>query len=40
MTSHDSEHVSRVIALAKYIAEKEGADVEVVVKAAELHDIA
>ncbi len=40
MHSHDDGHVKRVVALARYIAEREGADVEVVVKAAELHDIA
>jgi len=40
MASHDRGHVERVVALAEYIARKEGADVDVVVKAAELHDIA
>ena len=38
--SHDSEHVERVRRIAIFIAEKEGADVEIVEKAAELHDIA
>ncbi len=38
--SHDADHVERVKRLAIYIAEKEGADVKVVEKAAELHDIA
>ncbi len=40
MPSHDSGHVERVVRLARYIAEMEGADVEVVVTAAKLHDIA
>ncbi|ADB58667.1 HD domain-containing protein [Archaeoglobus profundus] len=40
MTSHDKGHVERVVKLAVYIAEKEGANVEVVRKSAELHDIA
>ena len=40
MASHDEGHVKRVVALAEYIARREGADVDVVVKAAELHDIA
>ena len=40
MSSHDEGHVERVVRLAKYIAEREGADVEVVVTAAKLHDIA
>ncbi len=39
-TSHDVGHVERVKRLAIYLAKKEGADVEVVEKAAELHDIA
>jgi uncharacterized protein len=38
--SHDSGHVERVTRLAVFIAKREGADVEVVRKAAELHDIA
>jgi uncharacterized protein len=40
MSSHDNGHVERVVKLALFIAEKEGADVEIVKKAAELHDIA
>ena len=40
MSSHDEGHVERVKRWAIYIAMKEGADVEVVSKAAELHDIA
>jgi len=40
MTSHDDGHVKRVLKWAVYLAKKEGADVEVVKKAAELHDIA
>lgn len=40
MTSHDRDHIERVVKLAVYIAKKEGADVEVVRKSAELHDIA
>ncbi len=40
MTSHDDGHVKRVLRWAVYLAKKEGADVEVVKKAAELHDIA
>ncbi len=40
MSSHDDDHVKRVVKLAVYIAEKEGANVEIVQKAAELHDIA
>jgi len=40
MASHDKDHVERVVKLAVYIAKREGADVEVVKKAAELHDIA
>ncbi len=40
MTSHDDGHVARVLRLALYIAEQEGADIEIVRKAAELHDIA
>lgn len=38
--SHGRDHVERVLKLAVYIAEREGADVEVVKKSAELHDIA
>lgn len=37
---HDSDHVQRVARIAMMIAEKEGGDVEVVRKAAELHDVA
>lgn len=40
MVSHDKGHVERVVRLAVFIAEKEGANVEIVKKAAELHDIA
>ncbi len=40
MTSHDDGHVERVVKWAVYLAKREGADVEVVKKAAELHDIA
>ncbi|RLI88667.1 MAG: phosphohydrolase [Archaeoglobales archaeon] len=39
-SSHDNGHVERVLKLALYIAEREGAEIEVVRKAAELHDIA
>ncbi len=38
--SHDYGHVERVRRMAVYIAEKEGADLKVVEKAAELHDVA
>lgn len=38
-TSHDWDHTQRVIALARRIGEAEGADQEVVVMAACLHDI-
>ncbi|MEM4472367.1 MAG: HD domain-containing protein [Archaeoglobaceae archaeon] len=38
--AHDESHVLRVLRIAKFIAEREGANVEVVLKAAELHDIA
>lgn len=38
--AHDRGHVERVAKIAKFIAEKEGGNVEVVVKSAELHDIA
>jgi len=40
VSSHDEGHVERVKRWAIYIAMKEGADVEVVSNAAELHDIA
>ena len=40
MSSHDRGHVERVVRLARYIAVREGADVEVVEAAAELHDLA
>jgi len=40
MASHDRDHVERVVKLAVYIAKREGANVEVVKKSAELHDIA
>ncbi len=40
MTSHDDGHVKRVLRWAIHLARKEGANVEVVRKAAELHDIA
>jgi uncharacterized protein len=40
MSSHDRDHVERVVKLAVYIARREGADVEVVKKSAELHDTA
>lgn len=40
MSAHDDGHVERVVKLARFIAEREGADVEVVVMAAKLHDIA
>ncbi len=40
MAAHDEGHVERVIRIARFIAEREGADVEVVVTAAKLHDIA
>ncbi|WP_456328805.1 HD domain-containing protein [Archaeoglobus sp.] len=40
MSSHDKGHVERVVKIARYIAEKEGAMLDVVLKAAELHDIA
>jgi len=38
--AHDEDHVERVNRIAKFLAEKDGANVEVVLKAAELHDIA
>ncbi|MEM0203373.1 MAG: HD domain-containing protein [Archaeoglobaceae archaeon] len=37
--AHDEGHVKRVVRIAKFIAEKEGGDIEVVLKSAELHDI-
>ncbi len=40
MSSHDQGHTERVKKLVVYIARKERADVEVLAKAAELHDIA
>jgi uncharacterized protein len=40
MFSHDDGHIERVVNLSVAIALKEGADVEIVKKAAELHDIA
>jgi len=40
MSSHDQGHTERVKRLAVYIAGEEGADAEIVEKAAELHDIA
>ncbi len=40
MSAHDRGHVERVTRLARYIAAREGADVEVVSVAAELHDLA
>ena len=39
-TSHDWEHVERVLALSLKIADKENADKEVVAISALLHDIA
>lgn len=39
-TSHDDGHTERVTRTAVWIAQQEGADIEVVRKAAELHDIA
>ena len=38
-TSHSFEHVERVTKIAKYIAERENADVELVQVTALLHDI-
>lgn len=38
--AHDRGHVERVARIAKYIAEREGGDIEVVLKSAELHDVA
>jgi len=40
MPSHTNDHVERVVKLAVFIAERENADINVVKKAAELHDIA
>jgi len=40
VSSHDKDHVERVVKIAEYIAKKEGADLKIVLKAAELHDIA
>lgn len=40
MTSHDDGHTERVTRTALWIAQQEGADVQIVTKAAELHDIA
>lgn len=40
MGSHDEGHVKRVVRLARHIARREGADLEVVTAAAELHDTA
>lgn len=40
MVSHSDDHVERVAKLAVFIAEKENANVEIVKKAAELHDVA
>jgi uncharacterized protein len=36
--AHGDDHVLRVLEIAKYIAAKEGADIEIVSKAALLHD--
>ncbi|MEM0503215.1 MAG: HD domain-containing protein [Archaeoglobaceae archaeon] len=38
--AHDEGHVRRVVRMAKFIAEKEGGDIEIVLKSAELHDVA
>ncbi len=40
MSSHDMGHVNRVVKLARFIAEREGANLDIVTKAAELHDVA
>lgn len=40
MSAHDEGHAKRVARLARFIAAREGADIEVVSLAAELHDIA
>jgi uncharacterized protein len=40
LASHDPNHVERVKKLAILIAEREGADLKIIEKAAELHDIA
>lgn len=36
--AHGEDHVKRVLRLAKFIAEKEGADLKILEKAVELHD--
>ncbi|MEM0331206.1 MAG: HD domain-containing protein [Archaeoglobaceae archaeon] len=38
--AHGEDHVQRVVKLAKFIAIREGANLEIVLKAAELHDSA
>ncbi|MFN3383994.1 MAG: HD domain-containing protein [Archaeoglobaceae archaeon] len=38
--AHDEGHVKRVLRIARFIAEREGGNVEMVLKSAELHDIA
>ncbi len=38
--AHDEGHVKRVLRIAKFIAEREGGRIDVVLKSAELHDIA
>lgn len=38
--AHDKDHVTRVVRIAKFIAEKEGGNIEIILKSAELHDIA
>lgn len=38
--AHGYEHSLRVLKLARFIAEREGANLEIVLKAAELHDVA
>ncbi len=40
MGAHDNAHVERVVQLARYIAQQEGADLDVVTAAARLHDVA
>ena len=40
VSAHDEGHVERVLRIARYIAEREGASIEVVETAAKLHDIA
>ena len=37
--SHDLEHIKRVVAMAKYIATKEGANLDIVIPAAFFHDL-